>query len=167
MANLVFEINILGELQVARMLEGVKYRTSDLRPVWAAIADDFLQIEARQFATEGGLGRPWPPLSPAYAAWKAKHYPGAPILVRTGRLRASLTSRGGDHVEAIEPQMLKIGTAVPYARFHQTGTKRMPPRPPIVIPEEAKDRWVRLIQAYLQGGDISAVAARTSLFGGL
>ncbi|MCX7844361.1 MAG: phage virion morphogenesis protein [Candidatus Bipolaricaulota bacterium] len=160
----IFEISIAGELQVRRLIEGVIHRGQDLRPVWACIARDFHEVETRQFATEGGLGRPWPPLSPAYAAWKAKHYPGAPILVRTGRLRASLVGSTRDTVEVMEPHMLRIGTRVPYALYHQTGTSRMPPRPPIVIPEAAKDRWVRLIHAYLKDGDLTAVAARTSLF---
>lgn len=160
----IFEVSIAGELQIQRLLDGIIYRGQDLRPVWQYIAEDFHQLEAQQFATEGGLGRPWPPLSPAYAAWKAKHFPGAPILVRTGRLRASLTGKTGDTVEVLEPQILRIGTRVPYAIFHQTGTVKMPPRPPIVISEAAKDRWVRLIHAYLKGGDITEVAARTSIF---
>ncbi len=162
--GVVFEFAILGESQIQRMLDGVVYRGQDLRPVWNFIVSDFFALEGQQFATEGGLGRPWPPLSPVYAAWKAKHFPGQPILVRTGRLRASLTGRNADTVEVQEPQLLRIGTRVPYARFHQTGTSRMPPRPPIVLTEAVKDRWCRLIHAYLKGGDLLAVARNTSIF---
>lgn len=162
--GVIFEISILGEPQIQRLLDGVIYRGQDLRPVWQLILADFKVLEGQQFATEGGLGRPWPPLSPQYAAWKAKHYPGMPILVRTGRLRESLIGRTRDTIEEMTRDTLRMGTAVPYAIYHQAGTKKMPPRPPIVFPEKAKDRWSRLIHAYLMGGDLMQVAQRTSLF---
>lgn len=42
------------------------------------------------FASQGGIfGKVWKPLSPVYAAWKAKHYPGRPPLELTGTMRRS------------------------------------------------------------------------------
>ncbi len=156
----LFQINILGEMQVSRMLDGVSLRAQDMRPVWAVIAGDWGRIMARQFETEGGLGRPWAALSPMYAAWKATHFPGAKILVRTGKLRESLTGRTGDTVDERDRDSLKLGTSVPYAGYHQTGTKRpMPPRPPVVLPEAVKDRWARAIHEFVRTGDVTATLA--------
>jgi len=160
----VFEIEIAGEKQISRVLEGIEARAEDLRPVWDVIAQDFGRIVARQFATEGGLGRPWPPLSPAYAAWKARHYPGRPILVRTGRLKESLVGRTIDTVDERTRDSLTLGTAVPYAIYHQKGTKKMPPRPPIVIPEAAKDRWARAIHEFVWTGDVKSTLAARGIF---
>ena len=36
----------------------------------------------------------FPNYATAYAAWKAKHFPGRPLLVQTGAMRAALTSAG-------------------------------------------------------------------------
>ena len=76
-------------------------------------------------STGGSIGERWKPLSPAYALWKGRHYPGRPLLVRKGRMKRSLTkdtsrdmifSRKGG-------RQLIIGTRVRYAKYHQYGYK--------------------------------------------
>lgn len=89
---------------------------------------------ARQFDAQGAgpeMGS-WAPLSESYAAWKEKHYPGAPILVRTGKLRAALTDSNAEGARRdVGSDVLTYGTqGVPYASHHQEGTSRMPARPP-------------------------------------
>jgi len=81
---------------------------------------------ARQFETQGSgpeMGS-WAPLSQSYAAWKAKHYPGAPILVRKGKLRAALTDSSAPGAKRdISGESLTFGTSgIPYASAHQTGS---------------------------------------------
>lgn len=80
-----------------------------------------------QFEAEGrGPNRgKWAPLSPAYAAWKRRHYPGRGILRRTNRLYRALTrSRGAQSLRYYTAKELRFGTAlVPYASFHQVGTQ--------------------------------------------
>jgi phage gpG-like protein len=128
-------ISIEGGDELARAFGLMSGAVNDWRPYWADVAAVFYISESARFST-GGFGA-WPPLSDGYAAWKAKHYPGAPILVRTGRLRESLTSRtGAGAVYEESPLELRSGTSVPYAQFHQTGTSRMPARPPEGISEE-------------------------------
>lgn len=82
-----------------------------------------------QFATEGSaFGTPWTP---------RKHFdPFRGTLVKTGRLRASLTMLGVEHIEEIQdsPPMLIFGTKVPYALPLHAGTSRLPPRP--ILTEE-------------------------------
>jgi phage gpG-like protein len=140
---------------IARFADGV----SDYRPVWAVIEDDFYALVSRQFATEGveGGGR-WPELTAEYGKWKAMHYPGKPILERTGELMASLTSPGAPGAVRVEERKtLTLGTTVPYAIFHQTGTRKMARRPEIQLTEPFKRTAMAHVQGYLvqmatQGG---------------
>lgn len=81
-------------------------------------------------------GTAWPPLKPATIKRKGH----ARILVETGRLGVSLVEDG--HPDAVieiidEPGQggFSRGTGVEYAGFHQTGTKRMPARPPVGVTE--------------------------------
>lgn len=98
----------------------------------------FEAFARRQFKRQGlGPNRgAWPALSPAYAEWKAEKYPGAPILVRTGRLRESLTMSAaeagavsGDAIRRVTAHGFEWGTRVQYAHYHQLGTVRMTDRP--------------------------------------
>lgn len=67
------------------------------------------------FATEGQIyGERWAPLSPKYAAWKLKHFPGRGILERTGFMKSSFEFQSSDTV-------LKVKNTARYAQFHQEG----------------------------------------------
>lgn len=79
----------------------------------------------------------WAPLSSRYAAQKAKKFPGRPLLVRRGALRRALTRSGATNSRReYTATTFRFGTAgIPYASFHQTGTGRMPARPPIDLTE--------------------------------
>ncbi len=81
----------------------------------------------------GPNGAAWAPLSPVTIARK-EH---SAILVDTGRMFESLTTPNGteDTVWITGPTWLTFGTEVPYAHFHQTGTKRMPARPHVGVNE--------------------------------
>lgn len=61
----------------------------DLRPFWPKVVPLFIGWMRKQFETEGvfWLGRPWQPLTPAYAARKAAEHPGRGLLVAEGDLR--------------------------------------------------------------------------------
>lgn len=87
-----------------------------------------------RFLAAGGL---WKPLSPTYAAWKAKHFPGMPIMRRTDRLFRSLTYDGGrvgpEGIARFGKRSAEIGTSVPYGILHQRGTRHMPARPVLVL----------------------------------
>lgn len=109
---------------------------SDWTTFWTErFAPFFYDQVQRDFVLEGGnSGASWAPLSPLYAAWKAKQFPGRGILVRSGALKASLASSGGPGaVFRTTPTALEIGTSVPYAMFHQQGTGSMPQRPPLRV----------------------------------
>jgi phage gpG-like protein len=135
-----------GALELTIALPGLQSLTVGLSRYRADIADwstfwrekfapFFYRWVLTDFVLEGGgSGATWAPLSPAYAAWKAKHYPGTGLLVRSGALKASLA--GPEAPQAIfrpTTTSLTIGTSVPYGLPHQTGTSRMPQRPPLRV----------------------------------
>jgi|GEM_PF-730631 len=148
-----FKMDIAGEVQldrgIARFAEGV----GDYRPIWPVIADDFYAEEKEQFASEGSAGgEAWTPLSPAYAGWKEVHFPGMPIMQRTGDLERSLTSAGDPNSVRVETRKaLTLGTRVPYAIYHQSLDPRtkLPRRPIIMLTNAFKAATMRNIQAYL------------------
>ena len=142
-----------GEAQLDRTLARVELAAADASPAFEVIAEEFLVAERQQFASEGGFGSGgWAALSDDYAKWKARHYPGAKILHRTGDLEASLTE--GPDIRVIEPHFMILGSSVSYGRYHQEGTARMPRRRPIELPEALRRGWVKVLQRYLITGGL-------------
>lgn len=135
--------SVVGVMQMDRRLSRFQDVVSDYRPVLRDIGGLFRKIEEEQFLSEGH-GR-WRPLAPA--TLRRKKGPG--ILRESGRLFDSLTSPGGEHEEEISKTEGRWGTAVPYAIFHQTGTSKMPTRPPIDFREEDKREITRLVQRFI------------------
>lgn len=148
-----FRLEIAGEVQmdrgIARFADGV----TDYRPIWPVIEDDFYAQEKAQFRSEGAEGgEKWPELSAEYAGWKEAHYPGKPILQRTGDLVASLTSGTDPNaVKKEERKTLTLGTKIPYAIYHQSPKPRkvLPRRPEILLTEAFKRGVTRHLQVYL------------------
>ena len=148
--SFVLRFEVAGDVQVARGFSRFADAAKDLRPAFREIVADFRKGEREQFATEGRYGSGgWVPLSLRTQLFKAQYYPGATILVRTGRLRESLAASTADTIEELRPLRLQVGSRVPYAIFHQHGTSQMPPRPPIDLPETQRTRWHKIIHARL------------------
>lgn len=112
---------------------------TDLSPAFEEMADAFGQWEAQAFSSGGSSsGGGWAARKPPTGGW--------PILQRTGRLRGSLT---GPSVRQIGPKRMELGTNVPYARYHQTGTSRMVARPVIRLTSANKAEWTKIIHRWL------------------
>jgi phage gpG-like protein len=134
-------VEVKGADELQRALTELAKKTGDLRPVWSRIAVEFYRRERDLFSSQGEGA--WVQLSPSYSSWKQKHFPGLPLLVLSGNLRESLGGRGGSFsVYEAEPLSLSIGTSVPYAQFHQTGTSKMPARPPIIIDDATTEKFL-------------------------
>jgi phage gpG-like protein len=146
-----FRLEIAGQVQmdrgIARFADGI----SDYRPIWPVIEDDFYAQEKDQFKSEGVEGGDkWEALSPAYALWKEAHFPGKPILQRTGGLYDSLTNPNSvNGVRREERKTLTLGSALPYALFHQLGTANLPARPEVMFTEAFKRTVMHHVQTYL------------------
>jgi phage gpG-like protein len=99
----------------------------------------------------GGRFGGWPPLSARYAAWKSKVAPGQPLMVFSGRLRASLEpdSPSIEQVRTIRPLEAILGTSVPYAYKHQHGdpSTHLPQRRIVFL--ASSQTYGRLAQRYI------------------
>lgn len=71
-------------------------------------------------------GRPWKKLSPDYAAWKKRNYPGQPIERLTGVMQ--------DTAKIFPSNKGFNATVAYYGVYQQYGTSRMPARPWLGIP---------------------------------
>lgn len=146
-----FRMEIAGQVQmdrgIARFADGV----ADYRGVWPVIADDFYAQVKDQFKSEGTEGGDkWQELTPVYAKYKEAHWPGKPILQRTGNLMTSLTTQNDPNsVYIAARKTLTLGSRVSYARFHQTGTGRMAARPEIQLTELFKRLAMKNVHSYL------------------
>lgn len=144
-----------GDTQVDRTIARMQDRVEDATPVWETLVGRFIALEKRQFATQGAAASGgWAPLSPRYAAWKARHYPGKKILERTGALKRSLTQRPLP-IEDLKPDSMVIGSDNEIGGYHQSGTDRMPRRRPVELTESARRDWVKRIQRYVLTGGVS------------
>lgn len=136
----------------------------DARPALQEIADDFREMIAAQFASEGRAGgTPWAPLAPSTLRRRGS---ASPILFDSGALFRSLHDAGAPgHIEQIEDQALVLGTNLPYALFHQTGTgwglgqdqssrsrrgRGLPMRPIVVLSPDRQDAWAEILQRGLE-----------------
>jgi phage gpG-like protein len=126
---------------------------ADWTPFWTErFAPFFYRMVQQDFVLEGGAsGSPWAPLSPRYAAWKAVHFPGKGILVRSGALKASLASGSAPGaIFATTPTTLELGTTVPYGIYHQLGGAHLPQRPPLRVTAEFMRQVGKQMQAFVQ-----------------
>lgn len=141
-------------VETSARFDALGRRAEDMTtPLTRIGADLHAQISAA-FATEGSTGAsgPWRQLSPAYGAWKQRKRPGTPILVGlrpthkgtrehptrpesyepSGRMREQLLVPLGDRSTwHVSPRRLLYTPLSNIAGFHQTGTPRMPSRPPV------------------------------------
>jgi len=144
-------MDILGTRELDFAIQGLLKRVSDFRPLWPRLTEVFRGMEIAQFDAEGmGPAGGWAPLSPRYAAWKSRHYPGQPTMVRTGRLRASLVATSSDSIlDASQPMQMRIGTSVPYAIWHQLGGGYLPRRKLVDFSAQQNLAFAKEFQKYV------------------
>lgn len=136
---------VCGQRQLVRSLSRFADKVRDFSPAFREIVGAFREMEALQFRSQGGYGGdPWAPLAPSTARRRG----AAPILIRSGALLDSLTG-GAGFVEEVHPMQVRMGSAVPYGRYHQLGTMYMPARSPIRLPESEKQKWMKIMHRYV------------------
>lgn len=115
------EFTVAGETQVARQFELAASWARDMREPLQEMMDMILENVRAQFESEGAQGHhgPWQPLSDAYGKWKARVWPGRPILVREGGMKGAMLNRTvavhvGPDRAVYEPRSNIAG-------YHQTG----------------------------------------------
>lgn len=117
--SLELSLEVKNAEQVAKMLTNIGLDINDLQGAMSDVGDHAKKYFGGQvFASRGGvLGQPWPRLSTAYAAQKAKRYPGRPVLVRTGLMQRSFTSKP-------TAMSVTITNNAPYFKYHQSSAAR-------------------------------------------
>jgi phage gpG-like protein len=154
MVQFTFDINSEA---VDQRLEAFESSLDDNAGALRLVADDFREMVAEQFASQGAAGgTPWAALAPSTLRRRGA---GSGPLNSTGALMASLIDAGSaGHVEVSDGKTLTIGSELSYAMFHQTGTGRglgqtniatgrglgrgMPMRPVLVLPEGRIQNWM-------------------------
>lgn len=92
------------------------------------------------------------PLQPKYQKTKARMKPSAPIMVYDGRLRDSIVGNTSDSIMKITEFTATVGTSVPYAKFHDEGTKNMPQRKSLFLTKKMVEQMVKIYEANIIKG---------------
>jgi phage gpG-like protein len=123
------DVNITVDAsEVIRVIRGSRRRMRQYVAVFQGARKHLETAYGDNFASRGTPVGGWAP----YGAWSAEA--GQPArLVRTGRLLQSLTSLQGAPND-IGAKQATFGTNVPYAGFHQDGTREMPMRKVVFEP---------------------------------
>lgn len=153
---------IENDAEFKRQIEQALSKVGDLRIAFKLIAKDWRKSNRAQFTLRSsGL---YPALSPRYAERKKKEVGDKPILVRSGRLRDSVTGQpNGDSILNITKTSLLMGTKVPYGIYHQSDEprKKIPLRKFLFIGPEAPrnapsavtgrlERWINILNAEVE-----------------
>lgn len=117
--SLDLSLEVQNAEQVKQMLTNLSLDLNDLKGAMTDVGTHAKKYFGGQvFSSRGGvLGATWPRLSPAYAAQKAKHYPGRPILVRTGVMQKSFVSSPSS-------MSVTIANDAPWFKYHQSSAAR-------------------------------------------
>lgn len=157
--NFAIYYEIAGVPEIRHELVGFAERALNAAPVLAAIASSMRALEIELFDTEG-RGE-WPELAASTVERKAEQGYPSKILQETEALYDSLAGGIGapGHVEYVTENEIVYGTTIPWAKYHQYGTSKMPPRPPVDVRETDVRGWSKMIHAYVFGLDAGEVAA--------
>lgn len=120
--------DVLANFTISRFDKAV----GNWKPAFQFIADDILEsFVSKNFETEGAAGGTrWQDLAPSTLKSRSKDFgvtrtaENTFILHRTGMLERSFRKSEPHHVEDLGPKKMTWGSDVPYALFHQTGTRK-------------------------------------------
>jgi hypothetical protein len=129
------------------MIDGVTRRALDLSEPFEAWQPYVIEQTRTVFDNEG-LPEQWPALSPGYAAWKERAYPGQTIGRRTDRMYESFTKP--DNPEMIwetGPRSIRYGSRVPYWRKFDAKREIIP-----ILPETFV-QLTRLVRDYVMNDE--------------
>jgi len=151
------KIKVVGSERVQRVLRTVDTKIKNFRPIWDDVGDYVRGVFKRQFSSQGASGQTgaWEPLTPAYAKWKEKNYPGRPILVMTGQLKRSVIQKGSSgNIYKKTKNKLVMGTENKLGIIHHKGYRKrgryLPPRPIIDLTKFQFKRVFTIIQNYVK-----------------
>lgn len=150
--------SIAGEQQYARAFDAMASEMRDLREPLERVADRLVQTVGQQFQDEGAHGTSkWEPLNADYEEWKEDAFPGRPMLVRSGAMRAAFLVDGTRELTAtrlvwgVDDQINDDGERIAdYALAHQTGQGRAPQRKIVALRADDKRAMDRMFVEHIQ-----------------
>ena len=148
----MLSVDITRNPRIKRLREIARLTDAEIRTLAQKLDIEFRRISRRQFSTQGAEGgRRWAELSPSYRQWKRRVAPGRKILALSGRLRNSLTRKGGEHIVRWKrsPLSIELGTKVPYAAAHQRGSTKLPRREPIRLTRAHRIKLGKIVEREL------------------
>jgi phage gpG-like protein len=152
--ELGLHIALAGDTVIDRKLGRIAIALDDFKEPLREVGDIIYDEIGFQFTSQG---RPkWPALSSAYAARKAKKFPGKTMLIARGLLAGSLThtapgspSTAPGAVYLLTKDSITIGSDIRVGKWnlgliHQLGAERanIPARKLIVIRQSARTKMV-------------------------
>lgn len=142
--------DVLGEEQFSRELLRMGKHGGDMRPAFNSIKRDWIDWNQQQFDTEGGRASGgWAQLAPSTIASRGSAHP---ILQLSGALLDELTDPGNIMVTDSFMHLSIADDVEEYARYHQSGTERMPQRRPIEFTDMDRREMVRKIKSWVISG---------------
>lgn len=158
--SVVVKVDMFGAPLVRRQLSLTSERIDHMEPVLLSLAGDLRHIMGRTFDQRGfPTGQGWRPLSVETKVRKARDKNPKvaanfdKVLVATERLKNSLSVKGHpDQIEHVTDNMLEFSTSVPYAEFHNRGTRHMARRPIARLRESDRKKMTRKVERWLRHG---------------
>lgn len=154
MAGVEITIEVFGEKAISRRLLRLGERAVDAAPAFEAISLMFYESEKQQFSSEGAWASGgWVPDQQATVTEKIRRGFSILTLQESGDMMRSLTTPDSpfSHRE-IGPDFVELESTVPYGKFHQFGTRKMPMRKPVELNQGVKVAMVKVLQAWVLGG---------------
>lgn len=146
-------MSVAGDEKLKLGLQSMIARIRDMRPLARPFDWRFRMAMGQAFKREGSPKGAWAALS-EYTL-RTRRYPGMPILVQTGALKRSLTqANNSEHILDAHRDYVEIGSRVPYAVYHQTGTRKMPAREMLVLDRHIVSRMIEDMRHYIMDNTI-------------
>lgn len=135
-----------------KQMREMERRSKDFRPVFRWAKKELEKANKANFTANGLPVGGWSPLDARYGAWKAREFPGQPIMQATGRLFRSLASLDGSP-NRIGRTSAEFGTEIEYAKFHQYGTSKMAKRQIVYEPRGFARTLGRIVGQHIVDGE--------------
>ena len=138
--------SIEGDQQLLRKLQMVSSGIKDFSDPFRQTAEYLADTFEKTFDVQGrNIGVIWPPLAASTIRQKAKNAPGAPMLVRTGAMRASFQ-------KVYATDYARVWNSATYFKYHQSKQPRtkIPRRQMMNLAEEQKQTIVKFFHTYVQ-----------------
>lgn len=122
----MLDIRLTGTAAAIQQIDDQKQKLTDYREYFEqTVRPALFRRFAEIFEREGAVG--------GFPRWQQRRSGGeGPILQRTGRLYRAYTGRSAEGRIRISARSLLYENLVPYAIFHETGTRRGLPRRTVV-----------------------------------